>query len=505
MADPISNWLAPPTTTEFVQDAVTHGIELNQDFMVGSISNLTGLTNEINALINQANAIANATATMGEVTTVVDDFALPTIPVKPDISGAYDGIVIPSGVDTSGYFQQVAPTRPNLDGYFDAVVAPERPLMPAFPIMGNLLAVNPNFAIQQEYLSTLIDQLRATLYDMVIGLTETGLTPQVEQQIWDRGRERTRAATQGLVDNVNRAWARAGWDMPQGAQVESVNKALETQAVQDITESRSIAVAQADLNQKNRQFSIIQGIALETLMSGIWDAMQKRVIETEKARIDSLIETNKQTVEVFSSGVTATASQTGALSDMYKADAQVLDIMIRADTAQVGAITSLYETDAKVMSTEVQADTAQIGALVDVYKSELSLVHEQVAQATAEVSSVTDMYKTDGSVYNSIASAQADRMKAQTAEYSAEVDYLSKKVDTDIEIIKANIATFMSQKELSLGALKALAQIWSQISASFGSAVNYSAGISASESNGFSQSNSSSFTQSISDSTTHSA
>lgn len=378
-------WLAHPDTSNYTQEVITNGIEANQGKGNVAVGEVSKLANQINDLLNALSAAPQINATLGTPTTQVTDIVLPDAPTKPTLN--------------------------------------------QFPVMGSLLDVLPQFPELSPYYSQLASQLQVTLFNLVIGLVPTGLNPTIEQQIWDRARERTTATTQGVIDGIARQYARAGWDLPIGDEVERYYQALEDQAAQDITESRSIAIAQADLEQKNFQFSIQQSVALETLMSGLWSDIQKLLVDSEKTRVSALNESNQVTSDVYKNSVQAASAQADATASMYKAEADA---------------------------------------------------------------------------YQAIASAEGERVKAQVAKLEQETVYLSKQAEVQIESIKANVATFLSQKELMLGAAKAMAQIWSQLAASFGSSVNYSASVSASDSVSMNNSNSSSFSVSVSDSTVHS-
>jgi hypothetical protein len=365
---------------ETATDFVSNGIAINQGKGEAAVAAVKDLTIQIGDMLN---AIANppqATASLATLTTHIDPLVMPPEPVRPDLSYT-------------------------------------------FPNANTLVDVVPNFPIQQAYVSTLVDQLKTTLTSLVQNLFSTGLNPVIEQQIWDRARERTTATAQGLIDSVRRQSARSGWMQEIGDEVEAIYRATEAKAEADITESRNIAVAQADLEQKNFQFSIQQANALETLLSGIFDSFQQRTFEAEKTRVNVLLDTNKIGTEIYKTEIEAVATRINAIADIYKADT---------------------------------------------------------------------------SVFTSIIGGQAARIDAQAKEQSAELNYAGKKADIDIAVINSNVQTFLSQKELSLGTLKTIAQIWSQLAASFGSAVHYNAGVSASGSDSYSASDSSSVSTSYS-------
>ena len=280
------------STTEFVQDAVTSGIAKNQEKSENAVKDMAKLVAQIGSLLNSISEVPTITAELGSPTTPISSFSLPAIPTAPAITGKY-----PS---------------PNV----------LNPVVDSFPT-----AV--------YYSSSLLAQLQSTLMGMVTNSHATGLNPVIEQQLWDRARERTQAATQGVIEGINRYWARSGWNLPQGAQAESIYKAMEDKATSDITESRNIAVAQAELEQKNVQFSITQAVALEELLGKLFDALQQRAIEIEKERIAYEIEFNKLDTEVYKTQVSSVTAEIEGLTTLYKVNADVYASIASAESEQI--------------------------------------------------------------------------------------------------------------------------------------------------------------------------
>jgi len=311
----------------------------------------------------------------------------------------------------------------HIDPFSDPAVPSQLTVTPVFPDANAILAVNPNFGTEPGYMSFLLDDLKTTLSDLVLGTKFTGTDPAVLQQLWDQGRERTARVTQGKIDDIVRITARSGWNVATGDEQEEIFRAMDAQVAQDISESRTISVAEADLQQKNFQFSITQAIALESMLSNLYDALEKRLLEAEKTRIESLNEINKISTEVYKS-------------------------RIDAESTRVQAVLQYNKINAEVYTAEVQAEVAKIGA--------------QVAVQTAELT------------------------------------YEGKKADINIAVVNANTATFLAQKELAIGTLRTLAQVYSQLVASFGSAVNYGANVSGSSSTSDSISYSASDSHSVS-------
>jgi len=273
-------WASPIAVTQFVENSVTGGIRLNQDRSQQAVNEVHDLINQISGVLSTVGDVPLLSVELGLLSSVVDSFNLPAPPIAPII-------------DTT------------------------------FPLPNAILEVTPNFLTETPYLSAMLTQLDSTLMDLVTNIRQSGLNPVIEQQLWDRGREKTSRTAQGIIDGVTRSWARSGWAMPQGDQAEALEHARELQAEQDITESRSIAVAQADLEQKNLQFSLTQAITLQGIMTQLYNALQDRLITAEKERINALLQTNQIGTEVYKTQILAVTSRIEGLVKLYTGNAEV--------------------------------------------------------------------------------------------------------------------------------------------------------------------------------------
>ncbi len=228
--------------------------------------------------------------------------------------------------------------------------------------------------------------------------------------------------------------------------------------------------------------------------------------------VKTQIEGDRLKVALFEANIRAYAETIRAKSleyDGYKAELSGEEIKAKTYDSLVGAFGKRIEAFSSITEAKIKKQDADIKVSYDiplrVLEQQTSVFKTKVLAKTSEIEGVTALYKADADVYGTEVGAEGTRINAQVSVQKQEIDYLTKKADVAIEAIKANVATFMSQKELILGALKTIAQVESQLAAAFGGAVNYSASMNAGESQSFSNSNSSSYSNSISDSTTHSS
>lgn len=254
----------------------------------------------------------------------------------------------------------VLPDAPNINlPVFDALLP--TPLdaaeLPAF-----------NFT-EQDYQSALQGALKTKLLSLVLNERQTGLSPAIEQQLWDRAREKSLATAQGLIDSIGRQYSRSGWEMPTGDEAERVFEAMEAQVDADITESRNIAVTQADLEQKNFQFAFTQAIALEGQLLTYHNQVQQRAFEAARYIVESAIQLYNLKVSYFNANV-----------QLYTAMSQVYRDKVQAELSKIEVYKAQLEGQkliGEINIQDVERYKAMIQAVVstfDLYKAELEAV-----------------------------------------------------------------------------------------------------------------------------------
>jgi len=517
---------------------------------------------------------------------------------------------------------------------------------------------------EKEYASALNTTLNDTLKGLVLNLRQTGLNPAIEQQIWDRGRERTAAVTRDTVEQIQRMYLRSGWDEPIGNEKEAVFKAIDNQDIQDITESRAISIGQADLEQKNFQFAIMQAITYEGQLINLHNNVQQRSFDAAKYAIQAAIEIFQakvayfnanvslfgmqaqvyreriqaelakielfkgqlegqrligdlnrldienytaqinavlalfklyetelsaikikmegdalklqqaeitikafaeeiraksleydgykselggeeikakffdsivgafgkrveaasvvndmrvkkqasdiklafdiplqvlnQETDVFKANITAVASKAQAinainetLEKIYKTQAEIEEIKVKSETQvyqvdgdvfksindgeaqRIGALIDQNKTTAEIYGIDVSAEAQRQKSLTDTNNSNTEMYKATVQAVTSEIEGVTNLYRTDADVFGTESKAEETRINAQVAVQKQEVDLLIQKATLALETTKANVTTFLAQKELLIGTLRSITQVQAQLAAAFGSAINY--------------------------------
>jgi hypothetical protein len=242
----------------------------------------------------------------------------------------------------------------------------------------------------------------------------TGLSPTVEQALWDRARSREYVSSQRKIGDIVRQYASKGFPAPQGAMFVAMQSALQESqsAVSEV--NRDVAIKQAELEQANRHFALEMAAKFEQILSDAWTAHMGRLLEDAKRL-------QQYTIDLFQQQV--------ALEGM-----------------------------------KTQRFSAKLGADVDVYKADADI-------GIAKLRADTEVYTAGAQVYGA-------KAQAMTAEFKANIDLEIARASSAIEASKANVQAMIQKVGLQVEAVKAGATVAAQLAAASLSAVNVSAGIS---------------------------
>ena len=330
----------------------------------------------------------------------------PDLVELPDIEGtmpAYTGLVYAITIPPSPTLEAVPePAAPVIDTAFeigsppvqdiggapdlDEIVLPTytAPVIPTFdgePPSFNVAPPNPVIQwTEPTYTSELKTAVAAVLQTMLAG--GTGLAPDVENAIWDRLRAREERAGQARIAAAYMELEARGWERPQGvldALVESIRQDVEAKLN---AASRDVAIEQAQLEQKNRQFAVQATLDYERIFTAIFLAITERNFEIAKFHVETEI-------QVYNLQITA-----------FNVERQVFEAKIakfRADLDAALAYLKMFEAlvevekaKAAINVAKVQAYEAQVkayGARVEAYKAlvQAAGVHADAQKAKADV------------------------------------------------------------------------------------------------------------------------
>lgn len=287
------------------------------------------------------------------------------------------------------------------------------PVLPTFNETAPLLdAVAPNVSInwvEPTYESENMTEVLEVLSRMRLG--GTGLSPGIEQQIFERARSREdRVAAKARVEALD-LFAARGFVAPPGALQGQLNMIIENNQLQANTLQRDIMVKIADVQIENLRFSVTQGLAAEQILVNIFNNYAQRTFEIAKYTIESSLAVYNTKVNIFN-----------ALMQGYQTKAQVYKTLIDGQLANLEAY-KIELDGAKVTSEintqKIQTYEAQVRALlsnVELYKVQL-----QGVQTKADiVKTIFDSFRTEIQAYAETIGAEKVKFDAYRAQVDAE-------------------------------------------------------------------------------------
>jgi hypothetical protein len=344
-----------------------------------------------------------------------------TKPVSPPLST----VVIPDSEDVDNL---EIPLVPSLHEIIP------KPIDPAeFPTFTATLddaptAPSPELAYtEQPYSSDLLDLLKARMEALAQG-PSTGLSADVEQAIWDRGRAREDAIGVRKMQEVHRAFRSKGWMMPPGAEITGELDAAQEAIDKSSGFSRDVMIKQGELEQSNFQFSLQQAIQFESILLNNYNTGAQRALSAATATLQATIDLFEAVTGLFDAKTRAFVAHAQVFEQLVKAalakleeqriylegqkligelNLQILEAY-KVQLEGIQTVVSVYiakmegaKTQASVNETIVK----QYGEEVEAFKS----VHQAKAvewdgygkQVGAELGKA-EIYKTDADAYSSI-------------------------------------------------------------------------------------------------------
>lgn len=295
----------------------------------------------------------------------------------------------------------------------------------------------------QKYASQLLDGLKATLATRING--GSGLSPVVEQLIWDRARDRETYLALAREQEVQRGAEALGFPLPVGVMAGQLADARREYHDKLSGLSRDVSIKQAELEQQNVRDSIQSALQLESALMDQHYKWEMLVFESTKAAADNAIAIHNAAVEHYKAllaGYQAYASAydtviraemskvevfkqllqaeqvkadiNKSLVDRYKAEIEGTMATVEIYKARVGAAQTLVELE----RTRIQAGGEQIKAFVATVNAEQSKVELHKAQISAEATKV-DAYGRMVQAYSARVGAQAERARVEVARFQA--------------------------------------------------------------------------------------
>lgn len=392
----------------------------------------------------------NAVGSPPVLTAAEPDINLPPLPGDLDAVAPTDPPTLTDDYNFPDAPTYTLPTVPT----FEELNIPTAPdfTIPVFEldtptIPADLVVPGLTFSFEEQpYNSALMTALQSELLDRIQN-GGTGLSPDIEQAIWDRARNREDQNSIRSENQINVEQASKGFYRPSGAHLAALDQLAQETQNKNADLSREIAIKQAELEQQNIQFALQTSLALEQSWLQYYNQVQERAFEVEKY-------TQQVAIELYQAQI----QQFNVQLEVYKAYAQAFESRVRGELAKAEIFKT--EVDAQKLIGDlnlqkVELYTAQLKGIetaVEVYKSEVTAIRTkieadglQIQNFKALVDSYSAQVNAKAAEYQMYANAvegemaKIDIYDKQVRAFVSRVDAYSKRSDVEVSLIESDI------------------------------------------------------------------
>jgi hypothetical protein len=277
----------------------------------------------------------------------------------------------------------------------------------------------------------------------------TGIRPDVEEAIVNRGRDREDRIIRQTVQQALEEWANRGYTAPPGMLAKRLENIREEGTLKKIGLQREVVIKAMDVELENLRFAVQQGIVAEDLFIRIHLAAVERLFMVQRLNIEWQIALYNLAVQVYQARMQENVIR-----------AQIYEVQVRAALAEIEVFKALIEAErakTEVNVAIIQAYKAQIEArtaLVDMYVAQVSAVKIQA-----------DVYATEVTANKTEVEAFAARVSADKLRFDAyETQIRGESVKADI--IEAEARAYQAQMGgIETGVRAQVAQLEGAVSA----------------------------------------
>jgi hypothetical protein len=315
----------------------------------------------------------------------------------------------------------------------------------------------------------------------------TGLTPAIEEAIWNRDLERNEQTLEDSTDKAVAVWAKLGFSLPDGMLAHSIAELQKEYENRRIDRSREIAIKQAELEQTNLFKSL-------ELASGLMAHIIGLEIEYEKLVLQAQELTAKYANEYIDMQIKAYMAQV----DAYKVRAQVYETLIRAELAKVDVYKAQIE--GQKLIGEINQQTVQvysekmkaIAIMIDAYKAEIQAMTAELEMEKTKIEANKlqfDAWAKTADVAISKYNGEVEMYKAASTVNISKAELLSKQAEAEARInlayvelkvksLEANNREMDLKAQITMGALKGVADAYASMASGLMAALSARASMS---------------------------
>ncbi|CAM4266454.1 Outer membrane protein TolC [Comamonas aquatilis] len=295
------------------------------------------------------------------------------------------------------------------------------------------------------YASELLSNLKAVIAARIQG--GTGLSPVVEQAIWDRSRDRETQVALAREQEVMRSAESLGFPLPSGVLAGQLADARREYLDKLSGLSRDIAIKQAELEQSNVKDAIAQGLQLEGQLMEQAMQLDRLSFEAAKTAADHGIAAHNAALERYKALLDAYRTFAMAYETVIKAEMNKVEVykaMLQAEQTKAEinqslvarykaeiegrmAAVEIYKTRVQAAQTlvsleqtRIQAGGEQIRAFVATINAESSKMELYKIRIQAEATK-QEAYKSQVQAYGAYTGAQAERARVAVAKAQAQI------------------------------------------------------------------------------------
>lgn len=375
-------------------------------------------------------------------------------------------------------YKDVAPSFvANLNGYLDAAMS----------------KYNPRYSEQMQAVE---NQLARYMQG------GTALNPAVEDAIYSRARSKNDAEARRAHATAYSDAANRGFTLPNGALLSAITGVRQAAADNNAKAASEIAIAQAEMEQKNLQFAVTTSAGLRTavlnsmlqyaqllvtvngqaieyaknVLSGIIEtynlsakkvSLELDVLKANIAVYETRMKGTSLTIELYRSEIAALEAMVNvdrAKVDMYKSQIEASSIEMSAYKTKVDAIVSvatLKKLQMELFSSEVQAYGVQVQAKESEWRGYIAAIQGEESKIKLYQAQL-DSLKTESDIYQAKIKAQSDVVQIQmnrNNSIAAQAQAIANVYKTDVQVadsaLNADISRAKMQLDVSQATVKA--------------------------------------------------
>ena len=313
------------------------------------------------------------------------------------------------------------------------------PFTEVFPSSNSLVVPSLTFTFNEvAYSSSLLNSVKAELLTRMAG--GTGLSPIVEQGIWDRGRDREQRASLQAERTLLTERSSVGFSRPTGAQASALNQIVQETQSKMMELSREIMIKQAELEQENIKTSIQQTIALEDILIRNNNNVNQRAFEVAKYIQDTLVELFKVSVSKYNSEVAAYQAFTVAYKTKVEVELNKLDIY-KAKIEAEKLKGDINEQSIKIYLAQIEG----VKSNVEIYKVLISTISEKLKAEELKL----ETFKTDIQAYSALVGAKASEYSIYSEQIKGELAK-TEVYDSSVKAFASKIQSYAATSDVTI-------------------------------------------------------